>query len=140
MSRAEAIEEFARDGWLEISTKFQSYDEMLAAVANLGDLDYLSDIHVNNLFVFPPSSKRYWARNVSVRESKLILQDKVTATRKVNRIKSQTLSSLLTGQLLVCDVLESSQRKRRAGHVRRTGHENNPPRCHYEESGTNLCG
>lgn len=78
MSRTEAIEEFIREGWEVIDGDFKTYDEFLAAVASLSATQYLSDIHVQNLFVFPWSSKQHWARHALVRESKLILQDKVS--------------------------------------------------------------
>lgn len=79
LSRSEAIEHFVQDGWVEYNggTELSSYDAFLEAVKNLGDSEFLSDIHVKNLFVFPASSKRFWAFNRLVLESKLILQDKV---------------------------------------------------------------
>lgn len=77
LSRSDAIEEFLKDGWNQVTNEFKTYDEFLNAITNLGEFDFLSDIHVNNLFIFPSSSKRYWASNILVQESKLILQDKV---------------------------------------------------------------
>lgn len=78
LSRSEAMEIFIKDGWHEIpSSDFETYDRFLEVVRNLGEYDFVSDIHVKNLFVFPASSKRFWARNSLVLESKLILQDKV---------------------------------------------------------------
>lgn len=56
----------------------ETYDEYLNAVANLTNEQFVSDIHVKNLFVFPASSKRYWALNAMTKESKLILQDKAS--------------------------------------------------------------
>lgn len=82
MSRADALELFVKDGWIErpFAADTQTYDEYLAIVGSLGEADFVSDMHVRNLFVFPPSSKRFWARNTLVRESKLVLQDKVNNT------------------------------------------------------------
>lgn len=80
MSRAEAIEEFTKDGWEAVVDEFKTYDEFLAAVDSLGIAQYLSDIHVQNLFVFPWSSKQYWAKHYLVKESKVVLQDKVRYT------------------------------------------------------------
>lgn len=77
MSRTEAIEEFIRDGWEIVDGNFETYDAFLTAVDSLGLAQYLSDIHVQNLFVFPWSSKQYWAKHRLVQESKIILQDKV---------------------------------------------------------------
>lgn len=58
---------------------FESYDDFLTAISQLGKFDFMSDLHVKNLFVFPPSSKRYWALNELVKAAKLILQDKVSS-------------------------------------------------------------
>lgn len=82
LSRAEALEIFARDGWQEreVTGDTQTYDEFLELVRGLGDMEFVSDMHVRNLFVFPARSKRHWARNELVKESKLILQDKVKAS------------------------------------------------------------
>lgn len=77
LSRADAIEAFNKDGWFERVLEDKSYDNFLKAMEDLADEEYLSDIHVQNLFVFPASSKNYWARNILVKESKVILQDKV---------------------------------------------------------------
>lgn len=77
ISRAEAIELFKQDGWDDVTTEYNTYDEFLEAVQNLCVTHYLSDMHVQNLFVFPWSSKQTWARHYLVKECKLILQDKV---------------------------------------------------------------
>lgn len=77
LSRADALEGFKNDGWHEVETTFETYDEFLQAIDNLGDENFLSDIHVNDLFIFPASSKRYWAISSLAKESKVILQDKV---------------------------------------------------------------
>lgn len=42
------------------------------------DEQFISDLHVNDLFVFPASSKRYWALSTLAKESKIILQDKAS--------------------------------------------------------------
>lgn len=78
LSRADALEQFRNDGWQEVTDEFATYDDFLKAVDNLGDENFISDIHVNDLFVFPPSSKRYWALCALVKESKVILQDKAS--------------------------------------------------------------
>lgn len=76
MKRAEALEAFQADGWIEV--KCDTYDEFLNAIDNLTDEQFVSDIHVNDLFVFPASSKRFWALNALSKESKIILQDKAS--------------------------------------------------------------
>lgn len=78
LSRADAIEQFTKDGYVEVSTvDCKTYDAYLEIVRNLDTLEYVSDIHVKNLFVFAPQSKRFWAFHDLVKESKVILQDKV---------------------------------------------------------------
>lgn len=76
MSRNEALEEFVNDGWIEV--KCENYDDFLDAVANLTDEQFISDIHVNDLFIFPASSKRYWALSKLAKKSNIILQDKAS--------------------------------------------------------------
>lgn len=76
MKRSEAVEAFVNDGWVEV--KCETYDEFLNAIANLTDEQFISDIHVNDLFIFPASSKRYWALSSLTKESKIILQDKAS--------------------------------------------------------------
>lgn len=76
MSRSEAMESFVNDGWIEV--KCETYDEFLNAIANLTDEQFISDFHVNDLFIFPVSSKRYWALSGLAKESKIILQDKAS--------------------------------------------------------------
>lgn len=57
MSRVEAMEAFITDGWIEV--KCENYDEFLNAIADLKDEEFISDLHVKDLFIFPASSKRY---------------------------------------------------------------------------------
>lgn len=76
MSRAEALESFVNDGWIEV--KCETYDDFLNAIPSLTDEQFISDLHVNDLFIFPASSKRYWALSGLAKESKIILQDKAS--------------------------------------------------------------
>ncbi|KAJ6638470.1 28S rRNA (cytosine-C(5))-methyltransferase [Pseudolycoriella hygida] len=78
LSRADALDLFVKDGWNEIVGEFNDYDKFLEVVRNLGDYDFVSDMHVKNLFVFPASSKQYWAKYVASGEKKFILQDKAS--------------------------------------------------------------
>lgn len=93
MSRADALELFVKDGWIErpFAADTQTYDEFLEIVRTLDRWDFVSDMHVKNLFVFPPSSRRFWARNELVRESKLVLQDKVSRRAVVRTLASWML-------------------------------------------------
>lgn len=76
MSRSEAMEAFTNDGWIEVTC--ENYDEFLNAIANFSDEQFVADLHVKDLFVFPASSKRYWALSSLTKESKVILQDKAS--------------------------------------------------------------
>lgn len=76
MSRSEAYEAFVNDGWLEV--KCENYDELLNAISNLTDEQFISDFHIKDLFIFPASSKRYWALSTLTKEKKIILQDKAS--------------------------------------------------------------
>lgn len=76
MSRSEAMESFVNDGWIEVTC--ENYDEFLNAIENLTEEQFIADFHVKNLFIFPASSKRYWALSSLTKESKIILQDKAS--------------------------------------------------------------
>lgn len=76
MSRSEAMESFVNDGWIEVTC--ENYDEFLNAIENLTDEQFIADLHVKDLFIFPASSKRYWALSSLAKESKVILQDKAS--------------------------------------------------------------
>lgn len=78
MKKAEAKEYLEREGWIFIESTFTSYDEFLDAVKNLDDESYLADYHIKNLYVFPASSRKYWATNDLVQEGKFLLQDKAS--------------------------------------------------------------
>lgn len=78
LSRADAIEQFTKDGYFEKSTvECKTYDDFLAVVRNLDALEYVSDMHVNNLFVFASATSRKWALHEMVKSNQLVLQDKV---------------------------------------------------------------
>jgi 25S rRNA (cytosine2278-C5)-methyltransferase len=61
-----------------IESDFETYDEFLESVKNLDDESYLADFHIKNLFVFPPTSRKYWATNEMVEAGKFLLQDKAS--------------------------------------------------------------
>lgn len=70
------MEVFVGDGWNEV--KCENYDEFLNAIENLTNEQFISDLHVNDLFIFPASSRKYWALSSLAKESKIILQDKAS--------------------------------------------------------------
>lgn len=78
IKKSEAKEYLEREGWHRIDNTFSTYDEFLEAVKGLDDESYLADFHIKNLYVFPASSRRYWATNEMVQEGKFLLQDKAS--------------------------------------------------------------
>lgn len=78
IKKAEAKEFLEREGWHFIENTFEDYDQFLEAVKNLDDESYLADYHIKNLYVFPASSRKYWAINETVQEGKFLLQDKAS--------------------------------------------------------------
>lgn len=78
MKKAEAKEYLEREGWFFVENTFETYDQFLEAVRNLDDESYLADYHIKNLYVFPASSRKYWATNELVQEGKFLLQDKAS--------------------------------------------------------------
>ena len=76
--KTEAKEYLDREGWRLIEDEFETYEAYLEVVKNLDDESYLPDFHIKNLFVFPPSSRKYWATNPMVNEGKFLLQDKAS--------------------------------------------------------------
>lgn len=79
MKKLEAKEYLEREGWKKIEKdSFETYDEFIEAVKNLDDESYMADFNIKNLFIFPPSSKKYWASNEFATEGKFLLQDKAS--------------------------------------------------------------
>lgn len=77
IKKSEAREYVEREGWKLVENTFEEYNDFLEAVKNLDDESYLDDFHIKNIFVFPASSRKYWAQNEMVYEGKFLLQDKV---------------------------------------------------------------
>lgn len=78
MKKAEAKEYLEREGWRFIENTFENYEEFVQAILNLDDESYLADYHIKNLYIFPASSRKYWATNELVQEGKFLLQDKAS--------------------------------------------------------------
>lgn len=78
IKKTEAKEYLEHEGWKFIENTFEAYDQFLTAVKELDDESYLSDYHIKNLYVFPASSRKYWATNEMVQEGKFLLQDKAS--------------------------------------------------------------
>lgn len=78
IKKSEAKEYLEREGWRLIENTFETYEQFLEAVKSLDDESYLADFHIKSLYVFPASSRKYWATNEMVQEGKFLLQDKAS--------------------------------------------------------------
>lgn len=78
IKRSEAKEYLEREGWKLVENSFETYDQFLEAVKSLDDESYMADFHIKNLYVFPSSSRKYWATSEMVQEGKFLLQDKAS--------------------------------------------------------------
>lgn len=94
ISREDALTAFRQDGWMEVEYPDKiTYDEFIQSVKDLKDEQFIKDLHVKNLYIFPPSSKGYWAKHYMVRECQLLLQDKVRYSRSVKIFHTQSFIS-----------------------------------------------
>lgn len=75
MKRPEFLERMNLEAWKLIEQP-QSYKLYLEVISNLEDDQFVEDFHVENLFAFPCSSKRYWAMHELVKSTSVLLQDK----------------------------------------------------------------
>ena len=68
----------AEEGWREVyySPESTSHEDFLDLISNLGSTDYLSDLHLPDLLVFPPQTPLY--QHSLVTEGRLLLQDKAS--------------------------------------------------------------
>ena len=68
----------AEEGWKEIHypASSTSHESFLDLISNLGPTDYLSDLHLPDLLVFPPQTPLY--QHILVTGGSLLLQDKAS--------------------------------------------------------------
>lgn len=72
----EIIDGFREEGWTLVECfDNRNYDGFLAKVAGLTENDFMSDIHVPSLLIFPPKTEFF--RNEAYKSTKILLQDKV---------------------------------------------------------------
>ncbi|XP_037949743.1 28S rRNA (cytosine-C(5))-methyltransferase [Teleopsis dalmanni] len=75
----DAHEMLANEEWVKKEhPTFESYNDYLKAICDLEEAEYLTDMHISNLFVFCGKQKHYWACHDFVRSKKFMLQDKAT--------------------------------------------------------------
>lgn len=56
---------------------FENYDDFLKAIKELEEDEYMLDMHVDDLLIFHPKKKHYWANHPYTEERQFLLQDKV---------------------------------------------------------------
>jgi 16S rRNA C967 or C1407 C5-methylase (RsmB/RsmF family) len=79
IKRSEVHEHLQNEGWYLVPKGLEeTYDEFLEKVRKLEDDHYLIDFNIEDILIFPSSSRRVWAHNEFVRDWQFILQDKVT--------------------------------------------------------------
>jgi 25S rRNA (cytosine2278-C5)-methyltransferase len=79
IKRSEVHEYLQNEGWCLVPREpDETYDQFLEKIRKLDDDHYLIDFHVDDILVFPSSSRRVWAHNELVRDWQLILQDKAS--------------------------------------------------------------
>ncbi|XP_075148610.1 nop2/Sun-like domain containing protein 5 [Haematobia irritans] len=60
------------------TTPFERYEDFLKAVMELEEDEYMMDMHVDDLLIFHPKNKHYWASHQYTKEKRFMLQDKGT--------------------------------------------------------------
>ncbi|XP_073816665.1 nop2/Sun-like domain containing protein 5 [Musca autumnalis] len=79
LSVDEAHEFLASEEWRKKEyPPFENYDDFLNAVKELQEDEYMVDMHVDDLLIFHPKNKHYWANHNYTREKCFMLQDKGT--------------------------------------------------------------
>jgi putative methyltransferase len=73
----EAVEEFRNEGWiLKRYADVDDYLGFLNAVSSLGPEEFMIDLHVPYLLIFPPKTEFH--KHPAYKNGSIILQDKVT--------------------------------------------------------------
>ncbi|XP_034249272.1 probable 28S rRNA (cytosine-C(5))-methyltransferase [Thrips palmi] len=76
-SEQEVVDFFVQDGWNEVWTKgTNDYAEFLTRVSSLSEKEFMRDMHIPNLLIFPDSVKFYDIKYYQ--DNYLILQDKAS--------------------------------------------------------------
>ncbi|XP_061388265.1 28S rRNA (cytosine-C(5))-methyltransferase [Musca vetustissima] len=80
LSIEEAHEFLASEEWRKKEyPPFENYDDFLKAIKELQEDEYMIDMHIDDLLIFHPKQKHYWANHSYARDNYFMLQDKGTA-------------------------------------------------------------
>lgn len=71
----EIIKELRQEGWIFVPFHHGDYKQFLEKIANLGEDEFMKDLHVKDLLVFATGTEFH--QHPLYRNSTLILQDKV---------------------------------------------------------------
>lgn len=76
MTLSEAVDGFRSEGWvLSKSLDKTDYKGFLDKISSLSDEEFLVDIHIPDLLIFPPKTQFY--NHPAYKNGSIILQDKV---------------------------------------------------------------
>lgn len=76
MTVQDAVDGFRDEGWNFVRfTDTKDYNGFLRTVASLGPEDFMVDIHIKELLLFPPNTQFY--RHEAYKNGSISLQDKV---------------------------------------------------------------
>lgn len=73
----EAVDAFRDEGWILRRYMGDNYQEFLEQVNNLSESEFMVDLHVDDLLIFPPRTQFY--KHVAYKCGEIILQDKVSS-------------------------------------------------------------
>ncbi|XP_065156024.1 28S rRNA (cytosine-C(5))-methyltransferase [Atheta coriaria] len=72
----EAVDAFRDEGWILRRYMGDNYQEFLEQVNNLSESEFMVDLHVDDLLIFPPRTQFY--KHVAYKCGEIILQDKAS--------------------------------------------------------------
>ncbi|XP_043656981.1 28S rRNA (cytosine-C(5))-methyltransferase [Drosophila teissieri] len=79
-SLAEALEYLSQENWRRKELPADtSYADFLTAIKSLEEDEFMTDMHVEGLLIFPAKWANYWGTHELVRSKRLILQNKATS-------------------------------------------------------------
>ncbi|XP_033162229.1 probable 28S rRNA (cytosine-C(5))-methyltransferase [Drosophila mauritiana] len=78
-SLAEALEYLYSEDWRRKELPADaSYADFLTAIKSLEEDEFMTDLHVEGVLIFPPKWSNYWVRHPLVHDKRFILQNKAT--------------------------------------------------------------
>lgn len=78
----DAIDIFRDEGWTLVQNFDKSYDNFIKRISTLSENEFMVDIHIAELLIFPPNTEFY--AHQGYRNGFIILQDKVSLFQQNN--------------------------------------------------------